>query len=151
MNLNIIHCFTDRFIFDVRRHTWCMLLRVTFPVPLNFTWAFGACLMPSQWFAHYFYDFLINFLVICWLVATNSLIFMDKGKNSMGFLKKDFIYLFILERGKGREKHQCVVASCMPPIGNLACNPGMSPDWESNQQNFGSQARLNPLSHTSQG
>ena len=33
--------------------------------------------------------------------------------------KKILIYLF-LERGKGRreeEKHQCVVASCMPPTG----------------------------------
>ena len=50
---------------------------------------------------------------------------------------KDFIYLF-LERG-GREgeregeKHQCVVASHVPPTGDLACNPGMCPDWESNQ------------------
>ena len=25
------------------------------------------------------------------------------------------------------EKHQCVVASRMPPTGDLACNPGMSP------------------------
>ena len=48
---------------------------------------------------------------------------------------KDFTYLF-LERGKGGrkgEKHQCVVASRVPPTGDLACNPGMSPDWESNQ------------------
>ena len=28
----------------------------------------------------------------------------------------------------------------MPPTGDLACNPGMCPDWESNQQSFGSQA-----------
>ena len=28
----------------------------------------------------------------------------------------------------------------MPPPGNLACNPGMCPDWESNQQPFGSQS-----------
>ena len=43
-------------------------------------------------------------------------------------------YLFIFrERGrKGRErdKYQCVVASCTPPAGHLACNPGMYPDWE---------------------
>ena len=38
------------------------------------------------------------------------------------------------------EKHQCVVASQVPPTGNLACNPGMCPDWESNRQPFGSQA-----------
>ena len=23
------------------------------------------------------------------------------------------------------EKHHCVVASCVPPTGDLACNPGM--------------------------
>ena len=28
----------------------------------------------------------------------------------------------------------------MPPPGNLAHNPGMCPDWESNQRPFGSQA-----------
>ena len=57
--------------------------------------------------------------------------------------KKDFIYLF-LERGREGEregeKHQCVVTSHMPPTGDLACNPGMCPDWESNGQPFGSQA-----------
>ena len=54
---------------------------------------------------------------------------------------KDFIYLF-LERGEGREnegeKHQCVVASCAPPTGDLACIPGVFPDWESNWQPVGS-------------
>ena len=54
-----------------------------------------------------------------------------------------FIFIF---RQRGREgeregkKHQCVVASRAPPTGGLACNPGMCPDWESNQQPFGSQA-----------
>ena len=38
------------------------------------------------------------------------------------------------------EKHQCVVASCAPPTEDLACNPGMCPDWESNWQSLGSQA-----------
>ena len=38
------------------------------------------------------------------------------------------------------EKHQCVVASHMPPLGDLAHNPGMCPDWEWNQWPFGSQA-----------
>ena len=48
---------------------------------------------------------------------------------------KDFIYLF-LDRGEGEregEKHQCVVASSTPFTGDLARNPGMCPDWESNQ------------------
>ena len=65
---------------------------------------------------------------------------------------KDFIYLF-LERGEGREeeKHQYVVASHVAPIGDLAHNPGMCPDWESNWRPFGSQPALNPPSYTSQG
>ena len=47
-------------------------------------------------------------------------------------------YLFIyLERGEGREKegekHQCVVASHVPPSGGLVCNPGKCPDWKLNQ------------------
>ena len=29
-------------------------------------------------------------------------------------------------------KHQCVDASHAPPTGDLACNPGMCPGWESN-------------------
>ena len=31
------------------------------------------------------------------------------------------------------EKHQCVVASHGPAAGDLAHNPGMCPNWESNQ------------------
>ena len=42
---------------------------------------------------------------------------------------------------KSGEKHQCVVASCAPPTGDLPHNPGMCPDWELNQQLFGSQVR----------
>ena len=58
----------------------------------------------------------------------------------MSIFKKDFIYLF-LERGREGEregeKHQCVFASHMPPTGDLARNPGMCPDSESNWQLFG--------------
>ena len=49
------------------------------------------------------------------------------------FFLKDFINSF-LERVEGEregEKHQCVVASRTPPNGDLARNPGMCPDWES--------------------
>ena len=52
-----------------------------------------------------------------------------------------FIYFF--RAGKGRrkvEKHQCVVASCMSPTGELAHNPGMCPDWELNLRPFGMKA-----------
>ena len=54
-------------------------------------------------------------------------------------------YLF-LSRERGREgeregeKHQCVFASGMPSTGELVCNPGMCPDWESNMRPFASQA-----------
>ena len=56
---------------------------------------------------------------------------------------KDFIDLF-LQRGREEEregeKHPCVVASHAPPAGDLAHNPGICPDWESNWQPFGLQA-----------
>ena len=57
-----------------------------------------------------------------------------------------YFVLFFFKRERGREgegegeKHQCVVASHAPPTGDLAHNPGMCPNWESNQQPFGSQA-----------
>ena len=59
--------------------------------------------------------------------------------DTVGFLFK--IYLF---RKRGREgeregkKHQCVVASHVDPIGDLALTPGICPDWESNWRPFGS-------------
>ena len=49
------------------------------------------------------------------------------------------MYLF-LERGREEEKHQCVLASHMPPTGDLTRSPGMCSDWELNQRLFGSQA-----------
>ena len=50
-------------------------------------------------------------------------------------------YLFIFREGKGRrKKHQCVVASRVPPSGDPTCTPGCALGWESNQQPFGSQA-----------
>ena len=60
----------------------------------------------------------------------------------ISFLKK--IFYLVLERGEAKEKegqkHQCVIASCTPATGNLARNPGMGPDWESNRCSFGWQA-----------
>ena len=54
-------------------------------------------------------------------------------------------YLFIFREGeRKRDKHQCVVASHAPPTGDLARNPGMCPDWESNQQPLASQAGTQP-------
>ena len=56
-----------------------------------------------------------------------------------------------MEGDRDGEKHQCVVASFTAPTGGPACNPDIGSDWESNQQPFGSQTTLNPLSYTSQG
>ena len=62
----------------------------------------------------------------------------------MGLLKKNYLFL---ERGGGREgeKHQCVVTSHTPPTEDLAHNPGMCPDQESNRQPFGLQDNTQPM------
>ena len=52
--------------------------------------------------------------------------------------------LFIVDRRREGEKHECVAASCAPPTGDLARNPGRCPDWESNQQPVGLQAHAQP-------
>ena len=42
-----------------------------------------------------------------------------------------YLFMFIQtgrEREREGEKHQCVVASCVSPTGDLACNAGMCPD-----------------------
>ena len=71
------------------------------------------------------------------------------------FLKILFIYFREREREGEREgeKHQCVVASHVPPppMGTQPHNPGMCSDWESNLQPSGLQPVLNPVSYTSQG
>ena len=54
-----------------------------------------------------------------------------------------------MEGEKEGRKHQCVVASCVPPPGDLAYL-GMCPDRELNLRLVRWLA-LNPLSHTSQG
>ena len=63
--------------------------------------------------------------------------------NYFFFLICYFIYIFgergRKEEGEG-EKCQCVVASRALSTGDLACNPGVCPDWELNWQPFGSQA-----------
>ena len=45
------------------------------------------------------------------------------------------VYLFMFrerEQEREGEKHQCVVASHASPVGDLALNLGMCPDWELN-------------------
>ena len=45
---------------------------------------------------------------------------------------RDFYLFMFRERGREREregeKHQCVVATCVPPTEDLVCNLGMCPD-----------------------
>ena len=63
------------------------------------------------------------------------------GHSMLKFLKKYFIYFH--KEGKGRRKRgekYRLVAFYTPPTGDLAHNPGMCPDWESNWQPLGSQA-----------
>ena len=61
-------------------------------------------------------------------------------------MKYSLRFYFFIFRKRGQdgerkgEKHQCVVASCVPPTGDLAHNPGTCPDWESNWRPFSSQA-----------
>ena len=72
----------------------------------------------------------------------NRIAYFSPHVLSFGFILFEFCYFlyffkFIFrERGKEGEiegqKHQCVIASHMTPTGDLACNPGMCPDWESN-------------------
>ena len=88
---------------------------------------------------------------------------MEECLISWSISKEIFIYyyylkiLFILE-GKG-EKNQCVretSISCLlysrpPTTGDLACSPGMCPDWELNWWPLGSQVGAQATNHTSQG
>ena len=75
------------------------------------------------------------------LGGEDTLLILPVHRCFLFFLRFYFYYLF-LERGReqGGEKHQCVVASRTPPTGDLAHNPGLCPDWESNWRPFGLQA-----------
>ena len=70
------------------------------------------------------------------------------------FYKWPFFFQdFILDGGEKRERNITSMCGCLSrgPHWGLACNPGMCPDREQNQQHFGSQPKLNLLSYTSQG
>ena len=84
-----------------------------------------------------------------WVFLTGSsvkdLLFLNQISpwtfNLIYFLKILFIFREKGREGEGKgEKHQCAVISGMPRTGDLACNPGMCPDWETNRPPFGSQA-----------
>ena len=74
------------------------------------------------------------------LYVNFTMMSLKRGYAKLKVYTVNLIYLF-LDRGEGKgegENHQCVVASHTPPTGDLAYNPGLCPDWESNQQSFGS-------------
>ena len=56
-----------------------------------------------------------------------------------------------MEGEREGEEHQCVVASHTPPTGDLAHNPGMSPDENRTSHPLVPRPALYPLRHTSQG
>ena len=64
------------------------------------------------------------------------------------YLKICLLFIFREREGQG-EKHQLVVDSPAPPLGDPPCNSSMRPDQEPNPQPTGSQANLR--AHTSQG
>ena len=118
-----------------------------------FSWSSVTYILPT--FLYFYLHFSICSLILIFKTWNNSSTlyladaFLIYVKNIclnwvafLSFIFKDF-YLF-LERGRERErggdKQQCAVASHTPPTGDLAHNPGMCPDWESNQRPFGSQA-----------
>ena len=92
----------------------------------------------------------ISICLIC-LILLKITFQGDPTKPLLSIIKWFFfkiVFILLLERGKGREKerernsnvqeiHQLFV-SHTPPTGDLACNPGMCPDWESNQRPLGS-------------
>ena len=103
----------------------------------------------TQYIAGSYDNSTFNVLRMCQIVFHSSCTILHSYQQWFKFLHMastcfSFFFFFkILFREEGREKvgekHQCVVASFAPPTGDLAHNPGMCPDWESNQQPFGSQ------------
>ena len=74
--------------------------------------------------------------MVCLFIKEIAIIYEG---NFIYFLKYfKIFYVFVFREGereeeRGREKHQCVAASCVPPTGDLASNLGIFPDWELNQ------------------
>ena len=75
----------------------------------------------------------------CWLGAPNC----KGGWKMLCFLKRFYLFISRQKRREG-EREERNISVWLPlthtPTGDVACNPGMCPDWESNQQLFGSQA-----------
>ena len=96
-----------------------------------------------------FWLFFIFKFVVFLLVVQGGTVYLPTLPSLLEV--KDF-YLFIFRKGKGgrkrgRELYNTSLCGCLShaPTGDLASNPSMCPDWESNWQPFGLQ------SYTSQG
>ena len=72
-------------------------------------------------------------------LASNCLLHFSLFFSFLFFLRFLFIYFQRKGREGEREGEKCAAASCVPPAGDLTCNPGMGPVWESNHRPFGSQ------------
>ena len=107
----------------------------------------GALLVLTQTLDRHLYSISIirlffQHLVICLknllVVAASLTILTSCGSNT---IFKDFIYLFNF-RERGREGKRGTETSSgrlshTTTAGDLACNPGMCPDWESNWWRLG--------------
>ena len=99
---------------------------------------FPPLLPPSAQYPHFLQQ-SASFSSCPWVVHVSSL---ASHFLYYSFLFLKYLFLFrerVREGEREGEKHQSV-ASCMPPTGDLACNPGMCLDQESSQQPFSSQA-----------
>ena len=105
--------------------------------PINATLSWLLRLYRKYWGWECQSGFSFSFIIVLVLL---SFAFPYKFYFIYLFIKKMF-HLFTFREREGK-KHQYVVASHVPPTGDLACNPGMCLDWESNQWPFGSQAGI---------
>ena len=84
-------------------------------------------------------------------MLTHSLNYLQVSATEL-FIFFKILFIYFLERWevKERGKHQCVVASCTPPTGDPASNPGMCPTGNRTGDPLICRLALNPLSCTSQ-
>ena len=97
-------------------------------------------MLPSTWGCG---EQLVTFCS-CFRVISSHIVLGKKI--SFLFLKVLFFNLLLESFGKAEKGRETLMyerngSDChTPPTGDLACNPSMCPDWESNQWPFGSQA-----------
>ena len=91
------------------------------------------CLL-HLWDYYVFLSYSVNFINHINLEYSMKLFWV---KICLLLVDHHFFFFIYIQRGRvgerEEEKHQCVFASHVAPTGDLACNPGLSPDWEKNQ------------------